>query len=46
MQYGNANEQIEFVATQLASIPELRGGFDAIGFSQGTCNFFGSSNYY
>jgi len=33
--YGNANEQIEFVAAQLAEIPELKGGFDAIGFSQG-----------
>ncbi|KDR75371.1 hypothetical protein GALMADRAFT_249405 [Galerina marginata CBS 339.88] len=33
--YGNANEQIEFVATQLAEIAELRDGFDAIGFSQG-----------
>ncbi|KAF8972912.1 palmitoyl-protein thioesterase [Flammula alnicola] len=33
--YGNANEQIEFVASQLSSIPELQGGFDAIGLSQG-----------
>ncbi|KAH9485265.1 Palmitoyl-protein thioesterase 1 [Psilocybe cubensis] len=33
--YGNINEQVEFVATQLAGIPELKGGFDAIGFSQG-----------
>ncbi|KAF8653587.1 hypothetical protein AX16_003865 [Volvariella volvacea WC 439] len=33
--YGNANTQIEFVAEQLAGIPELAEGFDAIGFSQG-----------
>ncbi|KAF9484503.1 palmitoyl-protein thioesterase [Pholiota conissans] len=33
--YGNVNDQIEFVADQLASIPELRDGFDAIGLSQG-----------
>lgn len=34
-QYGNVNKQIEFVADQLASLPELKNGFDAIGFSQG-----------
>jgi hypothetical protein len=34
-QYGNVNEQVAFVADQLASIPELKNGFDAIGFSQG-----------
>jgi len=28
---------VDFVAAQLLSIPELQGGFDAIGFSQGTC---------
>ncbi|CAK5281414.1 unnamed protein product [Mycena citricolor] len=33
--YGNVNEQIELVSDQLAAIPELKGGFDAIGFSQG-----------
>ncbi|PPQ89525.1 hypothetical protein CVT25_012197 [Psilocybe cyanescens] len=33
--YGNVNDQIELVATQLANIPELENGFDAIGFSQG-----------
>ncbi|EAU91335.2 palmitoyl-protein thioesterase [Coprinopsis cinerea okayama7 len=33
--YGNVNEQIALVADQLASIPELEGGFDALGFSQG-----------
>jgi len=33
--YGNVNEQVAFVADQLASIPELKSGFDAIGFSQG-----------
>lgn len=33
--YGNANKQIEFVAEQLRNIPELQGGFDAIGLSQG-----------
>jgi palmitoyl-protein thioesterase len=30
------NQQLVFVAEQLAAIPELRNGFDAIGFSQGT----------
>ncbi|KZP34257.1 palmitoyl-protein thioesterase [Athelia psychrophila] len=33
--YGNVNEQLEQVAQQLESVEELRGGFDAIGFSQG-----------
>jgi len=33
--YGNVNEQLERVAQQLESVEELRGGFDAIGFSQG-----------
>lgn len=33
--YGNVNAQIDLVAEQLASIPELGRGFDAIGFSQG-----------
>ncbi|KAJ7928596.1 palmitoyl-protein thioesterase [Mycena leptocephala] len=33
--YGNVNEQIEFVSEQIAAIPELEGGFDALGFSQG-----------
>jgi len=33
--YGNVKEQVAFVAAQLASIPELTNGFDAIGFSQG-----------
>ncbi|KAG7090916.1 hypothetical protein E1B28_009991 [Marasmius oreades] len=33
--YGNVNDQIELVSKQLADIPELAGGFDAIGFSQG-----------
>ncbi|KAF5325653.1 hypothetical protein D9611_000120 [Ephemerocybe angulata] len=32
---GNVDIQIDFVADQLASIPELENGFDAIGFSQG-----------
>jgi palmitoyl-protein thioesterase len=35
MQYGNVNDQVEFVADQLAAVPELADGFDAIGFSQG-----------
>jgi palmitoyl-protein thioesterase len=30
------NEQIEFVSEQIAAIPELEGGFDALGFSQGS----------
>ena len=29
------NEQLELVSEQLAEVPELRDGFDAIGFSQG-----------
>ncbi|KAI0062827.1 alpha/beta-hydrolase [Artomyces pyxidatus] len=33
--YGNVDEQIDFVALQLANITELGHGFDAIGFSQG-----------
>ncbi|KAH7888637.1 Alpha/Beta hydrolase protein [Phlebopus sp. FC_14] len=33
--YGNVNEQIALVAEQLASVPQLSRGFDAIGFSQG-----------
>ncbi|KAF9241649.1 Alpha/Beta hydrolase protein [Melanogaster broomeanus] len=33
--YGNVDEQLAFVTEQLASIPELSRGFDAIGFSQG-----------
>ncbi|KIY46181.1 alpha/beta-hydrolase [Fistulina hepatica ATCC 64428] len=33
--YGNVDEQIAFAAVQLAAIPELQDGFDAIGFSQG-----------
>ncbi|OJT12747.1 Palmitoyl-protein thioesterase 1 [Trametes pubescens] len=33
--FGNVNEQISTVAEQLASVIELQGGFDAIGFSQG-----------
>ena len=34
-QFGNVNEQLDFVATQLANVTELQDGFDAIGFSQG-----------
>ncbi|RDB24914.1 Palmitoyl-protein thioesterase 1 [Hypsizygus marmoreus] len=33
--YGNVNDQVEFVADQISAIPELTGGFDAIGLSQG-----------
>ena len=29
------NDQVAFVAEQLGSIPDLKDGFDAIGFSQG-----------
>ncbi|KAJ2931262.1 hypothetical protein H1R20_g5876, partial [Candolleomyces eurysporus] len=32
---GNVDEQVAFVSEQLAEIPELDDGFDAIGFSQG-----------
>jgi len=33
--YGNVNEQVELVAEQIAGIEELKGGFDAMGLSQG-----------
>jgi len=33
--YGNVDEQVQFVSEQISAIPELVGGFDAIGFSQG-----------
>ncbi|KAE8190385.1 hypothetical protein A4X06_0g6961 [Tilletia controversa] len=33
--FGEVNEQVEKVCEQLAGIPELEDGFDAIGFSQG-----------
>ncbi|KAG0372528.1 hypothetical protein BGX24_000138 [Mortierella sp. AD032] len=33
--FGNVNKQIEAVCEQLKSIPELEGGFNAVGFSQG-----------
>jgi hypothetical protein len=33
------NSQIDLVAEQLAIIPELANGFDAVGFSQGTVTF-------
>ncbi|KAJ7209623.1 palmitoyl-protein thioesterase [Mycena pura] len=33
--YGNVNEQVQLVSEQIAAIPELTGGFDGIGFSQG-----------
>ena len=36
VQYGDVNAQLEFVAAQLADIPELQSGFDAIGLSQGS----------
>ncbi|KAG8801052.1 hypothetical protein FRC17_006739 [Serendipita sp. 399] len=32
--FGNVNDQIAQVAEQIASIPELQSGFDAMGFSQ------------
>ena len=35
VQWGNVNEQVANVSWQLSHIPELAGGFDAIGFSQG-----------
>ena len=35
-QYGNVDEQVELVAQQLKDVPQLSGGFDAIGFSQGS----------
>jgi palmitoyl-protein thioesterase len=35
-QYGNVDEQVELVAQQLKGVPKLSGGFDAIGFSQGS----------
>ncbi|KAF9437850.1 hypothetical protein BGZ76_010866 [Entomortierella beljakovae] len=33
--FGNVNSQIEIVCQQLKEIPELSGGFNAVGFSQG-----------
>lgn len=33
--FGNVNEQVDYVCSQLANITELRSGFNAIGFSQG-----------
>jgi hypothetical protein len=33
--FGNVDEQLAAVAEQLAAVPELRGGFDGLGFSQG-----------
>ncbi|KAH9988458.1 palmitoyl-protein thioesterase, partial [Russula compacta] len=33
--YGNVDDQVEFVARQLKDVPQLSGGFDAVGFSQG-----------
>ncbi|KAM5543147.1 hypothetical protein V8D89_003021 [Ganoderma adspersum] len=33
--FGDVNEQLELVNEQIGAIPELHGGFDAIGFSQG-----------
>lgn len=33
--FGDANKEVEYVCEQLSSIPELKQGFDAIGFSQG-----------
>lgn len=38
LQFGNVNEQVEFVFQQIANITELKDGFDALGFSQGTIN--------
>lgn len=34
-QYGNVNDQIELVSSQILGLPELKKGFDAIGLSQG-----------
>ena len=36
-QYGNVDDQVELVGQQLKHLPQLSGGFDAIGFSQGLC---------
>ncbi|KAL1924532.1 uncharacterized protein VTP21DRAFT_4186 [Calcarisporiella thermophila] len=33
--FGNVNEQVDKVCTQLREEPRLRGGFNAVGFSQG-----------
>lgn len=38
-QYGNVNSQVDMVNEQLNNIPELKDGFDAIGFSQGGYSF-------
>lgn len=33
--FGDLNEQVADVCEQIRSIPELQGGYNAIGFSQG-----------
>lgn len=33
--FGNANAQVALVCDQLRALPQLAGGFDAVGFSQG-----------
>jgi len=33
--FGNVDDQVELVAQQLKHLPQLSGGFDAMGFSQG-----------
>ncbi|CCO31251.1 palmitoyl-protein thioesterase [Rhizoctonia solani AG-1 IB] len=33
--FGDVNAQVDIVGTELSTIPELKNGFDAIGFSQG-----------
>ncbi|CAE6486872.1 unnamed protein product [Rhizoctonia solani] len=33
--FGEVNAQVDIVATELSTIPQLKNGFDAIGFSQG-----------
>ncbi|KAG8753540.1 hypothetical protein FRC12_011503 [Ceratobasidium sp. 428] len=35
VQFGEVNAQLEIVAADLSEVPQLRNGFDAIGFSQG-----------
>ena len=34
-QLGRVDAQVDVVAEQIGAIPELKAGFDAIGFSQG-----------
>ena len=44
--YGNIDDQVELVAQQLKHLPQLSGGFDAMGFSQGVYRRRKGGAYY